>query len=113
MTEEQDLAEETIKFLNSIGYQGEYYKDSSIYVIETRDLRIGVFPKDYPNTRLCGRVVAEFKNCFDKWTNAYYIVDFPKGERAKKIMQQELVEICTREHYERSNNHKTYPGNSC
>jgi len=106
----------TIEFLNSIGYKGSFgdekCNETTIYIIETKELVIGVFPEGYPHEVLRGKIAVEFKKCFNKWSQAYYVRNFPKSDRDRRTIESELEELVkNKEHFERSHVFKTFPFN--
>ncbi len=63
------------------------------YSTENESVIIGIFDHDYPNTNYRGKILAEHKNNFDKWSKSFYIANFPANKDEFKIILSDIKHI--------------------
>lgn len=80
------------------------FKNDIMFTIETENLIIGIFGYDYPNTGYCGKILAEHKDNFDKWSKAFYSASFPSDAEELEIILDDLKYISNEKNKKSGNN---------
>lgn len=66
------MKQEIIDELLAIGYKQKWEEAEGAVCFENDILVLAIFDNDYPNDDRCGRIFAEHKENFDKWSSAFY-----------------------------------------
>ena len=89
--------EEIIKLFKQYKFKVEYMgiEDEIAYLIETDEIRIGIFDHTYPNTGYCGKILMEHQDNFDKWSKAFYSSSFPTDKDDFLIILEDIKYVST------------------
>ena len=91
---------EIVNYFKTKGFKITKDENENSYSTEDEHLRIGIFGYDYPNENYCGKILAEHKDNFDKWSKAFYSCSLPSSEEEIEILLSDLKYITTDENKE-------------
>lgn len=85
--------ERLVRTMMDSQFEIKHKDDDGAFVLTNGELRVGIFPPDYPHSIWKNHVLAEHEDNFDKWSKHFYKCDIPSDATEELVLMNDLRHI--------------------